>query len=624
MSINDKEEHPDMVRWFTLGVLLSAARRAIISGTFGAYADRRLTHALLDSENNGRPIDLSNELNETIDNGIWVDYVADLGDGFDSTYAIAYLLGKKKLKIDKHTLPRGNILIMGGDQVYPTPSREEYKRRFENPYSYAFPYTDQVTGADHPYVFLLPGNHDWYDGLTLFLAKFCRGYNKIRKNDGNENEYYHLGNSSWRLTQSRSYFSIKISKNWWIWGIDTQLDEDIDMPQHKYFEDIAIDNKDDSIKNIIICASTPSWLEVNSKDPEKRSHFNKTIDHIASDIIKKHWKNSKIFLVVSGDLHHYSRYTAQNSKAQFITSGGGGAFLHPTHQLSNEINNINWLKYQTEQLTMSSLNKQSSVNEEACFPSKTISKRLVWRNLKFPITNWHFSLYIGFLYGAIAFLLTMLRSDNNPSEIHSTDKIIWACNNILTLLSSPIFWILFVTLCAMLFLYAFPDNRNAIFTKLLFVFLHSTAHFLIICSAIVLLPILLSSLMSAFSCSVTLVDWYPRSWSLFLLIVATIPTGFIGGFVLGVYLAISSYFFNEHSNDAFSAMRIDEYKNFLRIHVTDNTLTIYPIGLTKTPSRNQWKCNENAAKGDQNQPKIIPENELNPILIEDPITISLN
>jgi len=103
---------------------------------------------------------------------------------------------------------------MGGDQVYPDSSRANYRDRLLFPYSLAFP--DTGTGTAYTPVFLIPGNHDWYDGLVMFLGMFCK------KEDAK------LGN--WRARQQRSYFAIKLSKDWWVWGIDIQLSEDIDQP----------------------------------------------------------------------------------------------------------------------------------------------------------------------------------------------------------------------------------------------------------------------------------------------------------------------------------------------------------------------------------------------------------
>jgi hypothetical protein len=110
-----------MVRWFSTSVLVTTGRKAMVSALFGEYADSRLLQAALD------PVDKTTiqsrcnfvcRLPAGPDGSIWVDYVADLGDGFDSTYAIAYLLGQKSLEVEglDYPLPRGQALFMGGDQ----------------------------------------------------------------------------------------------------------------------------------------------------------------------------------------------------------------------------------------------------------------------------------------------------------------------------------------------------------------------------------------------------------------------------------------------------------------------------------------------------------------------------
>ena len=111
------------------------------------------------------------------------------------------------------------------------------------PYKFAFPDSD-APDAVHPPLFLIPGNHDWYDGLVLFLGMFCTGRDKK------------IG--SWRAVQRRSYFAIALPDNWWIWGFDSQLGEDIDQPQADYFVSLA-KSMPESPK-IIICAPVPTWL----------------------------------------------------------------------------------------------------------------------------------------------------------------------------------------------------------------------------------------------------------------------------------------------------------------------------------------------------------------------------
>jgi hypothetical protein len=75
-------------------------------------------------------------------------------------------------------------------------------------------------------VLAIPGNHDWYDGLVLFLAFFCK------------EKPWHLG--EWRSYQRRSYFAIRITESWWLWATDIQLADDMDQPQAEFLGDNGI------------------------------------------------------------------------------------------------------------------------------------------------------------------------------------------------------------------------------------------------------------------------------------------------------------------------------------------------------------------------------------------------
>jgi DNA repair exonuclease SbcCD nuclease subunit len=80
---------------------------------------------------------------------------------------------QEKLTVDGQTTPRGQVLIMGGDEIYPNASQEAYQWQLRDPYDWAFP--DPNPGLLRgPPVYAIPGNHDWYDGLVQFLALFSR------------------------------------------------------------------------------------------------------------------------------------------------------------------------------------------------------------------------------------------------------------------------------------------------------------------------------------------------------------------------------------------------------------------------------------------------------------------
>ena len=117
------------------------------------------------------------------DGSIWVDYIADVGDGFEATYTMAYLLAQQSLEVGEGQppLPPGSILIMGGDQCYPQATREDYRKRLQVPYGWALD-VPQPTRK----LFAIPGNHDWYDGLNAFDSLFCSSRDKLSEVQGTE------------------------------------------------------------------------------------------------------------------------------------------------------------------------------------------------------------------------------------------------------------------------------------------------------------------------------------------------------------------------------------------------------------------------------------------------------
>jgi len=309
--LDDTTRYPNMARWFDPVLLLKLLNNVFLSSIFGQYADRRLIIAALDTvpldEHVRRAEAFRQRLTTNQDGSVWIDWVADLGDGFDSTYAVASLLSRKELKVGETPLPRGQALIMGGDEVYPTATRQAYSNQLRQPYARAAPDHDAKDDAGRP-VLAIPGNHDWYDGLVLFLAFFCK------------EKPWHLG--EWRSYQRRSYFAIRITETWWLWATDIQLADDMDQPQADYFKQIAAKMPENS--KIILCSAEPGWLYTDSH----RSSWE--IMEYAAGIARNANRGHTIPLLLSGDTHHYSRYVGKDER-QFITSGGGGGFLHPIH-----------------------------------------------------------------------------------------------------------------------------------------------------------------------------------------------------------------------------------------------------------------------------------------------------
>ena len=336
---------PKMVSWYDPRLLARIGVRTLVSSVFGQYADQRLMQAVTDpcgdqelclrydySKGDGaadaQPAQNRIALDEA--GAYWIDYVADVGDGFEPTYTMAYLLAQEGLDVrGAGNLRHGQILIMGGDQCYPQATREEYKKRLLQPFNWAFSVPEPARK-----LFAIPGNHDWYDGLNAFDSLFCSSRDRLSNSKGNV-----IG--GWRCQQHRSYWALRLPHNWWIWGADIQFSKYLDMAQVNYFELMAKQMTPGD--NLIICLAQPAWMLADLHGQDEEENFFKI-----TSIARAHGAN--VVAVIAGDWHHYARYYAHELDVHFITSGGGGAFLHPTHVLKNNIS-VRWPEERTEDAT---------------------------------------------------------------------------------------------------------------------------------------------------------------------------------------------------------------------------------------------------------------------------------
>ena len=61
--------------------------------------------------------------------------------------------------------------------------------------------------------------------------------------------------------------------------------------------------------------------------------------------------------------------------------------------------------------------------------------------------------------------------------------------------------------------------------------------------------------------------------------------------IFGWNLFITCRKFGMNHNDAFSAMKLDSHRHFLRICIDGDTVTVFPIKLAKVPGRKGWRYN---------------------------------
>jgi hypothetical protein len=75
-------------------------------------------------------------------------------------------------------------------------------------------------------------------------------------------------------------------------------------------------------------------------------------------------------------------------------------------------------------------------------------------------------------------------------------------------------------------------------------------------------------------------------------IISCLSGSIVAAFFMGAYLYISNRLFNMHINEASSSLACPNYKNFLRLHIHANGVTIYPVGIRKVPAKWQTHYNE--------------------------------
>jgi Calcineurin-like phosphoesterase len=601
-------EQTKMVGWYDPLQLARTGVEVAVSTLFGRHSDQRQIEALTSGDtdvydytfhytDDGDAVCVPDETRPR--DSIWIDYVGDVGDGFNSTYAVAYHLAHPTRPLayrDPRTgesrvaeTRRGELLVFGGDQVYPTASRDEYERRLIQPYSCAL---RETKPPPCPHVFAIPGNHDWYDSLV----SFTRYFNSSRRWFG-----------GWRTRQDRSYFALKLPHNWWLLGTDVQLGSDIDKAQMEYFVKAAEQMKEAEAvtgqpARIILCNAEPDWIfaaQYKGIDP--------TYSERNLRVLEKRL-GRKVAVFIAGDLHHYRRHEATDgSGTQKITAGGGGAFLHPTHpgRRGPDLSTIEDDDGRQFRMTK-------------CFPPAEESSRLTWRNLFFPYLKNNASRTFGFVT-ALLYLLTTLHHVGDVGDVEHTSyrfgSLVGLALN--SFLSSPA--TMFCVTLTVLGFFFFTDTHSRLH-RFVMGGLHALAHILAAFAIAMLVLLVVSGLMSdawvvPFSLGQYHFTFDPRMLVAALLIMAG---GFVvGPFILGLYLLASLNYFGRHSNEAFSSLAVEDWKHFLRMHINERgDLTIYPVGLRRVPRA--WKRREGGGG-----PELVPDDPAAtaPELIEPPVVL---
>lgn len=727
-----------MVPWFSLSLTTTAIQLLVSLKIFVGRLDiRHILNAVCKEES-----DIIFDL-RSLDG--WYDFVSDGGDGFNPSYNIVRLMAQPNLmvhvprhmkqkasaggghltpiqkpenttpslsavassvilrrstnnsaeispaKSDILILPRAAVAIHGGDLAYPRPNNEVYKTRLVAPIEAAFP-PGPGGGAMRPRMFIIPGNHDHYDGLESFV-------------------HWIVGRGSlggWKLPQKSSYFALQLRANWWVLGMDIGLTNDVDLFQYIAFARI-IDEKIQESDRVVVLTHRPQWIFDPYNGVVTGDMFHQLLDRVGTD---------RLAMRLAGDIHHYSRYSGGHSMPQLVTAGGGGAFLHPTHVPENEIVHQYFQDriasrrrpdWSGERFIESDSEEASSVEDEAVdsiiqdespiserpspisrkssrnnltvsksfshgggggpadfykykrvatFPSEDTSRKLAWMNIwSFRNKNWGADMIFGTVYICMGLsVMPICAADEVVMSIRSSGfSLVFTIHQIVLRMIFPslrsvytdstfslvahlsfffICWsgaksrnnhtgkrlaiaaahfvchaVASIAIFAMLelavaFLSQISDGRDSIITEgfrvpgLLKsldeqVFGHAvTESFLGSFLRFVDFP---TSLMSnrqpicQMLSSAAQATMPPREmmfryvWRVvpFVWVVAT-P---IAASIMGIYLFVNINYLGLHLNEAFSSLRIQDHKHFLRMHVDEDTedLKVYVIGVDRVP-----------------------------------------
>jgi hypothetical protein len=541
------------VRWLSPSMLVNTAGRVLLSSVFGEYLDKRDLQKSL-------PSTIFQELGDGHE--VWFDFVADLGDGFDSTYSIAYLLAQDHLSVDGlEPLPRGQFLMMGGDEVYPTPTWGRYQDKTKGPYEAAMPLPPK--DGPSPNMYALPGNHDWYDGLTSFMRLFAKSGK------------HHIG--GWRAEQTRSYFAIELPQHWWLFAIDTQFGAYIDDAQLAYFKAAAA--KLEPGDRVILCSPTPSWVEAVD-DPGVYD----AIDYFVRVVLNP--AHADIKLMLSGDLHHYAHYAATEGDRQLIHCGGGGAYLYPTHRMPEQIP-----VPPPRPRTHTQSEKTGTYNLAATFPTKARSRRYAWGVFtRVPFRNLDFVAMLGGLQTVL--LLAFLGLFEHVSDL--TEK--W--------LELPIALACLLIMAGTILFAKLPTGGSLNEGRRLVL---GTVHGLVQIG----IGILGTWAWSQLS---LIHDRWP--WPIFATLIYFVVMGFVSTLIFCAYMFIAGRF-GVNVDELFSGQSIIDSKSFLRLHIdATGTLTVHPIAVPRVSRK--WRATPTAAA---HAPLLEPAKPIGYALAEAPIVI---
>jgi hypothetical protein len=276
------------------------------------------------------------------DEPYYIDFLADTGDSQRLVYQLARLLKQERLEVKRWEngeenstfLPRGSLLVLGGDTAYPIATHRRLIERVRAPFHWAH---DELTDAQkaelerQPVTLLaVPGNHDYYDGLRGFEALAHSPPVVLSHSPTSAASPWEqpppseqpLRLAGYKLEQHASYFAAALPFGWQLWGLDVEIDK-IDDRQVAFFQGAArwtrgspephIATGDDPPPpppdRLILVTSRPGFVYQGLSDHAKVIQPSlERLGLTAAFAHGGHLEHKRVRLDLSGDVHLYERY----------------------------------------------------------------------------------------------------------------------------------------------------------------------------------------------------------------------------------------------------------------------------------------------------------------------------
>ena len=291
--------------------------------------------------------------------------MGDTGEQDASQYVLGPAL---RAAMDPAGSSAADFLLICSDVIYPSGDINDYPHGFYLPYEdLLHPPTGETAGepAGQQRIYALPGNHDWYDGLTGFMHTFC-GLDRLDPDSYVWSaSWWHkltrleiLGRMLWRrpsrpqppieaLREERMgpfdprtgqpgpYYAIQVKGLLLVCidgGIGAHGDCEIDADQARWLLRISRSDQPKVLLTGYPLLVNGQWKACRIRwEAGTADDVHQSVNEIVADA-DHHYIAS-----IGGDVHNFQYYDvevgrpASRHRVRYLVSGGGGAYISATH-----------------------------------------------------------------------------------------------------------------------------------------------------------------------------------------------------------------------------------------------------------------------------------------------------